>query len=54
MVLQAQKRLCALASGLLKDRETRLDALDEAFHAAQAKKRRRKVRAVGATIHMAP
>lgn len=43
LVMQAQKRLCALAFGLLKERELRLEVLDEAFQTTQAKKRRRKV-----------
>lgn len=43
LVIHAQKRLCSLASRLLSGREQRLKVLDDEFHAAQAKKRSRKV-----------
>ncbi|CAM9135050.1 unnamed protein product [Scytosiphon promiscuus] len=43
LALYAQKQLCSLASALLSRREARLQAMDDKFEAAQAKRRRRKV-----------
>ncbi|CAM9209213.1 unnamed protein product [Ectocarpus sp. 4 AP-2014] len=43
LVLHAQKQLCSLADRLLSMRQARLEAVDEKFQEAQAKRRRRKV-----------
>ncbi|CAM9264298.1 unnamed protein product, partial [Ectocarpus sp. 12 AP-2014] len=43
LVLHAQKQLCSLADRLLSMRQARLEAIDEKFQEAQAKRRRRKV-----------
>ncbi|CAM9247576.1 unnamed protein product, partial [Ectocarpus fasciculatus] len=43
LVLHAQKQLCSLADRLLSLRQARLEAMDEKFQEAQAKRRRRKV-----------
>lgn len=44
LALCAQKQLCSLASALLSKREAFLQAKDDKFEAAQAKRRRRKAR----------